>query len=154
MKKVSSILLVALIAVAMIFSLTACNSNQPAGGEAAGPSGTYVPGAITLSDGTEMTMEEYLTAALSEQGIAEGSAEYDIAMQAAEVSYTFNEDGTVIAAVAGIEMTGTYTVEGTTVTITMNIEGTVPSTMEYDSAANTLTAVDATTGATSTMVAK
>ena len=153
MKKVSSILWVALVAVAMVFSLTACSNNQADGG-ATGPSGTYVPGTITFGDGTEMTMEEYLTAALGDQGITEGSAEYDLAMQAAEVSYTFNEGGTVIAAVAGIEMTGTYTVEGTTVTITMDIEGTVPAAMEYDSAANTLTAVDATTGITSVMVAK
>lgn len=153
MKKVSSILLVALLAVAMVFSLTACSNNQADGG-AEGPSGTYVPGSIIFADGTEMTMEEYMTSALGEQGIVEGTPEYDLAMQAAEVSYTFNEDGTAVATAVGIDMTGTYTVEGTTVTITMDIENTVMPAMEYNSADNTLTAVDATTGITCIMVAK
>ena len=77
-----------------------------------------------------------------------------IAMQAAEVTYTFNEDGTATVAAAGVEMAGTYTVEGTTVTITMDMEGSAPATMEYDSAANTLTATDATTGISTVMVAQ
>ena len=157
MKKAGSVLLILMVAVDLMFSLTACN-NDAATGDANGPVGTYVIGTITAADGTEMTMEDYLGAALVAQGIEEGSTEYDtamgIAMQAAEVTYTFNEDGTATVAAAGVEMAGTYTVEGTTVTITMDMEGSAPATMEYDSAANTLTATDATTGISTVMVAQ
>ena len=68
MKKVSSILLVALVAVAMVFSLTACSNNQADGG-ATGPSGTYVPGTITFGDGTEkMTFEKFYEALIDDVG--------------------------------------------------------------------------------------
>ena len=48
-----------------------------------------------------------------------------------EMTYTFNEGGTVTAAAAGLEAEGTWTQDGTTVTIDMDGQST-PMTLDGD----------------------
>lgn len=48
-----------------------------------------------------------------------------------EMTYTFNEGGTVTAAAAGLEAEGTWTQDGTTVTIDMDGQST-PMTIDGD----------------------
>ena len=169
MKKASSVLLIVLLAVAMMFAMAACSNDQPTEGdnvvnenvdenvddnaEATAPAGKYVIGTIIDAEGTEMSITDYLSAALIAQGYEEGSTEYELGMQAAETSYTFNEDGSVVAATLGQEVAGNYTVDGTSVTINFDVEGMAPISMEYNSEANTLSVADATTGLTTVMVA-
>lgn len=170
MKKASSVLLIVLLAVAMMFAMAACSNDQPTEGndvvnenvdennanndaEVTAPSGKYVPGTIIDAEGTEMSYEDYVAAGLVAAGYEEGSSEYELGMQAADLYYTFNEDGSVVGTAMGQDITGTYTVDGTTVTATFDVEGAAPLSMEYDSAADTLTVVDAATGITSVLVA-
>lgn len=63
--------------------------------------------------------------------------------------YTYNDDGSVIVTVAGVDVEGTYEVDGETVTVTTN--GT-PSTYTYNAEDDTLEATDENTGATSIFV--
>ena len=63
--------------------------------------------------------------------------------------YTYNEDGSVVVTVAGVDVEGTYEVDGETVTVTTN--GT-PSVYTYNAEDDTLEAIDENTGNTSIFV--
>ena len=63
--------------------------------------------------------------------------------------YTYNEDGSVVVTVAGVDVEGTYEVDGETVTVTTN--GT-PSIYTYNAEDDTLEATDENTGNTSIFV--
>ena len=63
--------------------------------------------------------------------------------------YTYNEDGSVVVTVAGVDVEGTYEVDGETVTVTTN--GT-PSIYTYNAEDDTLESTDENTGATSIFV--
>ena len=63
--------------------------------------------------------------------------------------YTYNDDGSVIVTVAGVDVEGTYKVDGETVTVTTNGKSSVYT---YNAEDDTLEATDENTGNTSIFV--
>lgn len=95
------------------------------------------------SDGNVQTAKQYC----EEQGLE---------LSAVESTYVFNEDGTAVGSVAGVDYPFTYTVEGNKVTLTSTStdpstgeEITSSSVMMYDEEGNIFTFTDEATGLTS-----
>ena len=100
--------------------------------------GEWVLDAIVDADGNSQTLEEYCAA----QGVD---------TQGLDATYTFEEDGTVVGAVGGIGVEGTYEFDGEKVTSTINNSTSV---FVYNEDDDTLSSSDENTGITSVMVRK
>lgn len=134
-RKVSVLLLVC-ICVCSIF----CACGQKSDGSEASEVnvseaiiGDWTLTTIQDADGNAYTLEEYCEA----QGVdSEGM----------KASYTFVDDGSVVGAIGGIGVEGTYEVSGISVNCTFNGQDNI---MEYNADSNTLTCEDVDSGMTS-----
>lgn len=100
--------------------------------------GTWGVSEIIDADGNSQTFEEYCQA----QGVTP---------EQVGGTYTFNDDGSAICTVAGVDVEGSYEFDGSTLTLTTNGTST-PYT--YNAENDTLECTDANTGATSIFVKK
>ena len=98
--------------------------------------GTWGVSEIIDADGNSQTFEEYCQA----QGVDP---------EQVGGKYTFNDDGSAICTVAGVDVEGSYEFDGSTLTLTTNGTST-PYT--YNAENDTLECTDENTGATSVMV--
>lgn len=98
--------------------------------------GTWGVSEIIDADGNSQTFEEYCQA----QGVSP---------EQVGGIYTFNDDGSAICTVAGVDVEGSYEFDGSTLTLTTNGTST-PYT--YNAENDTLECTDANTGATSVFV--
>ena len=98
--------------------------------------GTWGVSEIIDADGNSQTFEEYCQA----QGVTP---------EQVGGTYTFNDDGSAICTVAGVDVEGSYEFDGSTLTLTTNGTST-PYT--YNAENDTLECTDANTGATSVFV--
>lgn len=98
--------------------------------------GTWGISEIIDADGNSQTFEEYCQA----QGVTP---------EQVGGKYTFNDDGSAICTVAGVDVEGSYEFDGSTLTLTTNGTST-PYT--YNAENETLECTDANTGATSVFV--
>lgn len=98
--------------------------------------GTWGVSEIIDADGNSQTFEEYCQA----QGVTP---------EQVGGIYTFNDDGSAICTVAGVDVEGSYEFDGSTLTLTTNGTST-PYT--YNAENDTLECTDANTGATSVFV--
>lgn len=98
--------------------------------------GTWGISEIIDADGNSQTFEEYCQA----QGVTP---------EQVGGKYTFNDDGSAIVTVAGVDVEGSYEFDGSTLTLTTNGTST-PYT--YNAEKKTLECTDANTGATSVFV--
>lgn len=98
--------------------------------------GTWGVSEIIDADGNRQTFEEYCQA----QGVTP---------EQVGGKYTFNDDGSAICTVAGVDVEGSYEFDGSTLTLTTNGTST-PYT--YNAENDTLECTDANTGATSVFV--
>lgn len=98
--------------------------------------GTWGVSEIIDADGNSQTFEEYCQA----QGVTP---------EQVGGKYTFNDDGSAICTVAGVDVEGSYEFDGSTLTLTTNGTST-PYT--YNAENETLECTDANTGATSVFV--
>ena len=98
--------------------------------------GTWGVSEIIDADGNRQTFEEYCQA----QGVTP---------EQVGGKYTFNDDGSAICTVAGVDVEGSYEFDGSTLTLTTNGTST-PYT--YNAENDTLECTDENTGATSVMV--
>ena len=106
------------------------------GGAEASVTGTWGISEIIYDDGNSQTFEEYCEA----QGVDP---------ELTGCKYTFNDDGSLIATVAGVDVEGSYEFDGSTLTLTANGAST---SYTYNAENETLECIDANTGATSVMV--
>ena len=106
------------------------------GGAEASVTGTWGISEIIYDDGNSQTFEEYCEA----QGVDP---------ELTGCKYTFNDDGSLIATVAGVDVEGSYEFDGSTLTLTANGAST---SCTYNAENETLECIDANTGATSVMV--
>ena len=106
------------------------------GGAEVSVTGTWVISEIIDADGNSQTFEEYCEA----QGVDP---------ELTGCKYTFNDDGSLIATVAGVDVEGSYEFDGSTLTLTVNGAST---SYTYNAENETLECIDANTGATSVMV--
>ena len=100
--------------------------------------GEWVLDAIVDADGNSQTLDEYCAAQV-------------VDTQGLDATYTFEEDGTVVGAVGGIGVEGTYEFDGEKVTSTINNSTSV---FVYNEDDDTLSSSDENTGITSVMVRK
>lgn len=98
--------------------------------------GTWGISEIIDADGNSQTFEEYCQAK-------------DVDPEQVGGKYTFNDDGSAIVTVAGVDVEGSYEFDGSTLTLTTNGTST-PYT--YNAEKETLECTDASTGATSVLV--
>ncbi|WP_294909158.1 hypothetical protein [uncultured Ruminococcus sp.] len=98
--------------------------------------GTWGISEIIDADGNSQTFEEYCQA-------------QDVDPEQVGGKYTFNDDGSAICTVAGVDVEGSYEFDGSTLTLTTNGTST-PYT--YNAEKGTLECTDANTGATSVFV--
>lgn len=98
--------------------------------------GTWGVSEIIDADGNSQTLEEFCQA----KGVT---------AEQVGGKYTFNDDGSAICTVAGVDVEGTYEFDGSTLTLTTNGTST-PYT--YNAENDTLECTDASTGATSVLV--
>lgn len=98
--------------------------------------GTWGVSEIIDADGNRQTFEEYCQA-------------QDVDPEQVGGKYTFNDDGSAICTVAGVDVEGSYEFDGSTLTLTTNGTST-PYT--YNAENDTLECTDANTGATSVFV--
>lgn len=98
--------------------------------------GTWGISEIIDADGNSQTFEEYCQA----QGVTP---------EQVGGKYTFNDDGSAIVTVAGVDVEGSYEFDGSTLTVTTNGTST-PYT--YNAEKGTIECTDANTGATSVLV--
>ena len=98
--------------------------------------GTWGVSEIIDADGNRQTFEEYCQA----QGVTP---------EQVGGTYTFNDDGSAICTVAGVDVEGSYEFDGSTLTLTTNGTST-PYT--YNAENDTLECTDENTGATSVFV--
>ena len=98
--------------------------------------GTWGVSEIIDADGNRMTFEEHCEA----QGVTP---------EQVGAKYTFNDDGSAVCTVAGVDVEGSYEFDGSTLTLTTNGTST-PYT--YNAEKETLECTDASTGATSVLV--
>ena len=106
------------------------------GGAEVSVTGTWGISEIIDADGNSQTFEEYCEA----QGVDP---------ELTGCKYTFNDDGSLIATVAGVDVEGSYEFDGSTLTLTVNGAST---SYTYNAENETLECTDANTGATSVMV--
>lgn len=100
--------------------------------------GEWVLDAIIDSEGNSQTLEEYCAA----KGVDSSGV---------DVTYTFSEDGTLVGAVGGVGVEGTYEFDGSTVSCT--ISGTT-SNFDYNADDDTISYSDENTGLSSVLVRK
>ena len=100
--------------------------------------GTWGVSEIIDADGNSLTFEEYCQA-------------MDVEPEQVGGTYTYNDDGSVIATVAGVDVEGTYEFDGEKVTSTINNSTSV---FVYNEDDDTLSSSDENTGITSVMVRK
>ena len=98
--------------------------------------GEWVLDQIVDADGNSQTLEEYCAA----QGVDSSGV---------DVTYTFSEDGTLVGAVGGVGVEGTYEFDGSTVSCT--ISGTT-SNFDYNADDDTISKSDENTGLSSVLV--
>ena len=98
--------------------------------------GTWGVSEIIDADGNRQTFEEYCQA----QGVEP---------EQVGGKYTFNDDGSAICTVAGVDVEGSYEFDGSTLTLTTN--GTATPYI-YNAENGTLECTDANTGAKSVFV--
>ena len=98
--------------------------------------GTWGVSEIIDADGNRQTFEEYCQA----QGVTP---------EQVAAKYTFNDDGSAICTVAGVDVEGSYEFDGSTLTLTTNGTST-PYT--YNAENDTLECTDANLGSTSVYV--
>ena len=98
--------------------------------------GTWGVSEIIDADGNRQTFEEYCQA----QGVTP---------EQVGAKYTFNDDGSAICTVAGVDVEGSYEFDGSTLTLTTNGTST-PYT--YNAENDTLECTDANLGSTSVYV--
>lgn len=98
--------------------------------------GTWGVSEIIDADGNRMTFEEHCQA----QGVEP---------EQVGAKYTFNDDGSAVCTVAGVDVEGSYEFDGSTLTLTTNGTST-PYT--YNAENDTLECTDENTGATSVFV--
>ena len=98
--------------------------------------GTWGVSEIIDADGNRMTFEEHCQA----QGVEP---------EQVGGKYTFNDDGSAICTVAGVDVEGSYEFDGSTLTLTTNGTST-PYT--YNAENDTLECTDANLGSTSVFV--
>ncbi len=140
MKKVKkvSVLLLVIMCVCSIF----CACGQKSDGSEASEVnvseaiiGDWALTAIQDADGNAYTLEEYCeTQGVDSEGV--------------KASYTFADDGSVVGAIGGIGVEGTYEVSDISVNCTFDGQ---ESTMTYNADSNTLTCEDAASGMTSVL---
>ena len=106
------------------------------GGAEVSVTGTWGISEIIDADGNSQTFEEYCQA----QGVTP---------EQLGGNYTFNDDGSAICTVAGVDVEGSYEFDGSTLTLTTN--GTATPYI-YNAENGTLECTDANTGATSVFV--
>lgn len=100
--------------------------------------GEWVLDQIVDADGNSQTLEEYCAA----KGVDSSGV---------DVTYTFSEDGTLVGAVGGVGVEGTYEFDGSTVSCT--ISGTT-SNFDYNADDDTISYSDENTGLSSVLVRK
>lgn len=100
--------------------------------------GEWVLDQIVDADGNSQTLEEYCAA----KGVDSSGV---------DVTYTFSEDGTLVGAVGGVGVEGTYEFDGSTVSCT--ISGTT-SNFDYNANDDTISYSDENTGLSSVLVRK
>lgn len=99
--------------------------------------GEWVLDQIVDADGNSQTLEEYCAA----QGVDSSGV---------DVTYTFSEDGTLVGAVGGVGVEGTYEFDGSTVSCTIS---DATSNFDYN-ADDTISYSDENTGLSSVLVRK
>lgn len=100
--------------------------------------GEWVLDAIIDGDGNSQTLAEYC-------------ADKGVDSSGVDVTYTFSEDGTLVGAVGGVGVEGTYEFDGSTVSCT--ISGTT-SNFDYNADDDTISYSDENTGLSSVLVRK
>ena len=98
--------------------------------------GTWGVSEIIDADGNSQTLEEFCQA----KGVT--------AEQVGGI-YTFNDDGSAICTVAGVDVEGSYEFDGSTLTLTINGTSTP---LTYNAENDTLESTDANLGSTSVFV--
>ena len=98
--------------------------------------GTWGVSEIIDADGSSQTLEEFCQA----KGVT---------AEQVGGKFTFNDDGSVICTVAGVDVEGTYEFDGSTLTYTVNGAST---SCTYNAENDTLECTDANLGSTSVMV--
>ena len=98
--------------------------------------GTWGVSEIIDADGNRQTLEEFCQA----KGVT---------AEQVGGKFTFNDDGSVICTVAGVDVEGTYEFDGSTLTYTVNGAST---SCTYNAENDTLECTDANLGSTSIMV--
>ena len=98
--------------------------------------GTWGVSEIIDADGNRMTFEEHCQA----QGVEP---------EQVGAKYTFNDDGSAVCTVAGVDVEGSYEFDGSTLTLTINGTSTP---LTYNAENDTLEATDANLGSTSVFV--
>ena len=98
--------------------------------------GTWGVSEIIDADGNSQTLEEFCQA----KGVT---------AEQVGGKFTFNDDGSVICTVAGVDVEGTYEFDGSTLTYTVNGAST---SCTYNAENDTLECTDANLGSTSVMV--
>ena len=98
--------------------------------------GTWGVSEIIDADGNRQTLEEFCQA----KGVT---------AEQVGGKYTFNDDGSAICTVAGVDVEGTYEFDGETLTVTTNGKSSVYT---YNAEDDTLEATDENTGNTSIFV--
>lgn len=100
--------------------------------------GEWVLDQIVDADGNSQTLEEYCAA----KGVDSSGV---------DVTYTFSEDGTLVGAVGGIGVEGTYEFDGSTVSCTIS---DATSNFDYNADDDTISYSDENTGLSSVLVRK
>ncbi|MCR4891338.1 MAG: DUF4923 family protein [Lachnospiraceae bacterium] len=100
--------------------------------------GDWAMTTITDADGNSYTLEEYAKT----QGVDASGL---------DATYTFNEDGTVVGAIAGIGVEGTYEFDGSQITVDFSEAGGTGGEFTYDATNDVIYAEDANSGLTSYM---
>lgn len=98
--------------------------------------GTWGVSEIIDADGNSQTLEEFCQA----KGVT---------AEQVGGKFTFNDDGSLIATVAGVDVEGTYEFDGSTLTYTVNGAST---SCTYNAENDTLECTDANLGSTSVFV--
>ena len=100
--------------------------------------GEWVLDQIVDADGNSQTLEEYC-------------ADKGVDSSGVDVTYTFSEDGTLVGAVGGVGVEGTYEFDGSTVSCTIS---DATSNLDYNADDDTISYSDENTGLSSVLVRK
>lgn len=100
--------------------------------------GEWVLDQIVDADGNSQTLEEYC-------------ADKGVDSSGVDVTYTFSEDGTLVGAVGGVGVEGTYEFDGSTVSCTIS---DTTSNFDYNADDDTISYSDENTGLSSVLVRK